>query len=738
MKFIASKRNQRVASFGLVAVLVVSVFAASVPFIFSQKADAASIVVVNAANTQGWIKDDTRDNGHVAYVPDTTAFNGNGALSLKTDAAPVSGQDKAQYMKYFSAPVALSSITGELSFDTKQNSASFSAGTPSYQIPVLLNGPSGTGDFATIVYEPYVDQGNAAIQNGAWQHWTINPSSSKLYVTKTITGQNGNVVASQGSSPYTLDQIKQYFPNATVLGFGLNVGSNNPGYDTEADNFTFNGTTYDFAYTTLAAPTNLIPVANSYTKNPSFDNTWNAVTGAVKYEYIATYQYGGSLQTYTDTSDAGNYVLGGATIIRHNNGAPNATYAWKVRAIDTNGVAGAWSVEQKVTVDTIAPAAEIVTPTLNQKVAGTVPIQVNVNDLNPNYTYIEINKGGVWKAATTLGGATPTWNFDTTTLPDGTYTIKVDAIDKAGNGTEVTRNFTIDNQAPDLTVKTGIEAGQQLTIGSNGVYKVVSFKLHDNDQVVKYTINGTLTNVTPAPWSDANFITVGDGRGTVEGANTIVLYDATGNTTTLNFVIDTTAPTATITGPVTSSGNQPTITGTVDDPTATITLLVGETSYTIQPTDTSWSFTVPAALADGQYALSVYATDTTGNKGTTTTGNVTIAPVVLTPVTTSSNDATTPQPATRTAARITPTIIGPAAVAQVLGESTTNAAANTQTGTSGVKGAETENKTVAAVTNNNDGTFLGVAWYWWILLLAAISLIIWWIVAAARRRSAES
>ncbi|HEY8886804.1 MAG TPA: hypothetical protein VIM31_04905 [Candidatus Microsaccharimonas sp.] len=627
-----------------------STLTASVPFLFSQKADAASTIAVNAANTQGWITDDTRANGYVSFVPDASAFGGNGALSMKTDATPVAGQDKAQYMHYFTTPVPLSSITGELSFDTKQNSALFAAGTPSYQIPVYLNGPTGT-NFATLVYEPYVDQGNAGVQNGVWQHWMINPSSSKIYSSKTVTGQNGNIVSSQGSSTYTLDQIKQYFPNATVLGFGLNVGSNNPGYDTEADNFTFNGTTYDFVYTALAAPTNLKPVNNSYTNNASFDNTWNAVSGAVKYEYTASYMVGGSSQVYTDTSDAGNYVLGGSTITRHNSGAPNSTYTWKVRAIDANGVAGAWSADQKVTVDTIAPAPEFVTPAVNEKVFGTTTIKVNVNDLNPNYTYLEINQNGAWKAATTLSGATPTWNFDTTTLPDGNYTVKADVIDQAGNGTEITRNFkignppvvtgiypvdgsfihgvttvglhttdsnlsytyiefnqngswktdnttsgsvalgstnagndpklvlntanyadgaygvkidsvdtqgnttekllhyTVDNQAPDLTVKIGTEGGQQLTIGSAGRYKVVSFKLHDNNQVVKYVINGTVTNVTPAPWTDANFISANDSHGAVVGDNTIVVYDIAGNTTVLHFTLDNSATAPTLVSP---------------------------------------------------------------------------------------------------------------------------------------------------------------------------------------------
>jgi hypothetical protein len=38
-------------------------------------------------------------------------------------------------------------------------------------------------------------------------------------------------------------------PNAVVIGFGVNIGTNNPGYVVRTDGFNFNGTTYDFQLT---------------------------------------------------------------------------------------------------------------------------------------------------------------------------------------------------------------------------------------------------------------------------------------------------------------------------------------------------------------------------------------------------------------------------------------------------------------------------------------------------------
>jgi hypothetical protein len=43
------------------------------------------------------------------------------------------------------------------------------------------------------------------------------------------------------------------FPSAVVIGFGVNIGSNNPSYDVEVDLFKFNNTTYDFEI--FSAPT---------------------------------------------------------------------------------------------------------------------------------------------------------------------------------------------------------------------------------------------------------------------------------------------------------------------------------------------------------------------------------------------------------------------------------------------------------------------------------------------------
>jgi hypothetical protein len=219
---------------------------------------AADPVTVTSVDTQGWSTADTRSNGHVNFVSDSNAPLGEGALSLKTDASPAPGQDKAQYMH--AANTKLSDVH-TLSYYTKQNSASFAAGDVSFQMPVCLTGvantetmtcnakdasdtadsnPSHTTTFTTLVYEPYVDQGNAAVHQGEWQQWNV--ANGKLWSSRSVAG----LVSTQGSVTYTLSDLQTQFPDAVVIGFGVNIGSNNPGYDTETDGVVFNDTTYDF------------------------------------------------------------------------------------------------------------------------------------------------------------------------------------------------------------------------------------------------------------------------------------------------------------------------------------------------------------------------------------------------------------------------------------------------------------------------------------------------------------
>lgn len=204
---------------------------------------AAQTVVVTPANTQGWASTDLRPGGAVNYVVDATAPAGIGALQLTTDDTNVA---KADYMH--AANIPLSGVT-RLEYSTKKNNASM-ATTASYQLPVCLGGitTSGCVGFTTLVFEPYQANGVCCtpIPTGQWQTWDVDAGS--FWSSQNYNDFSGCSVAKGFGGPpfYTLAGLSAACPSAVVVGFGVNVGSFNPNYNSEVDLVGFNSATYDF------------------------------------------------------------------------------------------------------------------------------------------------------------------------------------------------------------------------------------------------------------------------------------------------------------------------------------------------------------------------------------------------------------------------------------------------------------------------------------------------------------
>lgn len=244
--------------------LMVSVLVAGLMALYSAiSVFAASTIIVTPSNTQGWSTADTRPGGSVSFVVDPTSPAPNGALQLITDATTTS---KAQYLHAANTP--LSAVT-ELSYYTKQVAAPFPGADPSYQLITYLNG--GTAGFTTLVFEPYQNpgnNGNASVVPNVWQKWDV--AQGLFWSTRTVTCSNGTIAGTPGGpASYTLAQVKSICPNALVAGFGVNIGTNNPGYTVRTDLFNFNGTTYNFEVTNT--PTN-----KNQCKNGGFVNYTDA------------------------------------------------------------------------------------------------------------------------------------------------------------------------------------------------------------------------------------------------------------------------------------------------------------------------------------------------------------------------------------------------------------------------------------------------------------------------------
>jgi hypothetical protein len=222
--------------------LVAGFCAVVAAFVFSGAASAQNYVVVTPTNTQGWTTADTTAGGTVQFVADPSAPRGGGALRLTTDATTTA---KAQYLHPTSTPLA--DVT-DLSYYTKQVAASFPQGDASFQLVMCLEGATDTtcNGFTTLVFEPYENTDQGPVITGVWQQWDVD--AGQFWSTRTYDGAGScDVTAGAGGAPfYTLEGLTAACPDAVVVGFGVNVGSNNPSYDINVDLVRFNDTIYDF------------------------------------------------------------------------------------------------------------------------------------------------------------------------------------------------------------------------------------------------------------------------------------------------------------------------------------------------------------------------------------------------------------------------------------------------------------------------------------------------------------
>ncbi|MFC6325220.1 LVIVD repeat-containing protein [Microbacterium koreense] len=186
-------------------------------------------------------------------------------------------------------------------------------------------------------------------------------------------------------------------------------------------------------------------------------------------------------------------------------------------------------------VDTTKPVTTLVAPTT----AGpfnALQVQVDATDeIGLSRVVANIYQNGkLVKSTQTAGnGEKAVSHTATVTLPEGSYMVRYNSQDTAGNISATREHaFTIDTTAPKATVK----AGDNFTVGADGTYSLVSFKLHDAGKIDKITLNGVVKDLSNNAWSDVNFVKPGTFGGQL-GENTLVVYDVAGNTQTTVFTL---------------------------------------------------------------------------------------------------------------------------------------------------------------------------------------------------------
>lgn len=174
----------------------------------------------------GWPVTDIRAPG-VGEINDDQPRSGFGSLLLDTPTNPA----KVQYVQ----PVEPFPLSDLIQMEYETYATASTVALPSLQLRYTSESKGLTGDFNFIAYEPYVDQGNAAIVPNTWQHWDAYQGGDAL-----IWSNRGATlgIATQGA-PVTFKELNDAVGDIMITGYVINRGSYNAGDAQYVDNVGF-------------------------------------------------------------------------------------------------------------------------------------------------------------------------------------------------------------------------------------------------------------------------------------------------------------------------------------------------------------------------------------------------------------------------------------------------------------------------------------------------------------------
>ncbi|WP_444880207.1 Ig-like domain-containing protein [Enterobacter hormaechei] len=261
-----------------------------------------------------------------------------------------------------------------------------------------------------------------------------------------------------------------------------------------------------------------------------------------------------------------------------------------------------------LTGKTNAEAGQIVTVTLNGK----------------NHT-ATVGSDGSWSV--TLPAS------EVQTLANGEHTLTVNVSDKAGNGSSITADFTVDTAAPVVTINT-VAGDDILNTSEQGQAQIISGQANGaaEGDVVTVTVGGkTFTGVVQADgsWSVGVPASVIGALGEGSHSISVAVTDAAGNTGSATHGITLSGNPPEFTLDPISQDNvlnaqeamQPlSLSGTSNLPNGSaVTVTLNNVNYQATVENGRWSVQVPVSdvldLANTLYTVSVSGTDSVGNSG---------------------------------------------------------------------------------------------------------------------------
>ncbi|CAH5874780.1 hypothetical protein AI2905V1_2162 [Enterobacter cloacae] len=454
---------------------------------------------------------------------------------------------------------------------------------------------SGTGQpGATIQIKDSSGSTIASAMVGKEGTWTVKlPTQTDGEHTWSVVQIDGSKTTDAGNITVTVSTAEAAITLATTAGDNvLNASEQSAG-------FTLSGASKNLAQgTALTVTLN----GKTYTTEVGADGTWSVNVPAADAQALGD----GTWTVNVSGKDAaGNTVSGSQTI-----GVDSVAPTLSVNTLAQDNIINAAEHSQPLTLTgkTTAEAGQIVTVTLNGK--------------NYNAT---VGSDGTWSV--TLAAD------DVQALNEGNHTLTVNVSDKAGNGSSVTADFTVDTTAPVVTIDT-VAGDDILNTSEQGQAQIISGQTSGASagDVVTVTVGGqSFTGVVLADgsWSvgvPASVLgALGEGNHTIS----VSVTDAAGNTGSATHGITLSGNPPEFTIDAISQDNvlnaqeamQPlSLTGTSNLPDGSaITVTLNNVSYQATVENGIWAVQVPVSdvlnLANTLYTVSVSGTDSVGNSG---------------------------------------------------------------------------------------------------------------------------
>ena len=424
--------------------------------------------------------------------------------------------------------------------------------------------------------------------------WTVTlPTQADGEHTWSVVQIDGSKTTSAGSITVTVSTADASVTLATTAGDNvINASEQSAG-------FTLSGTSKNLAQgTALTVTLN----GKTYSAEVGANGAWSVKVPAADAQALGD----GTWTVNVSGKDAaGNTVSGSQTI-----GVDTASPVISVDTIAQDNIINAAEHNQPLTLTgkTDAEAGQIVTVTLNGK----------------NHT-ATVGSDGSWSV--TLPAS------EVQALANGEHTLTVNVSDKAGNGSSVTADFTVDTAAPVVTINT-VAGDDILNTSEQGQAQIISGQANGaaEGDVVTVTVGGkTFTGAVQADgsWSVGVPASVIGALGEGSHSISVAVTDAAGNTGSATHGITLSGNPPEFTLDPISQDNvlnaqeamQPlSLSGTSNLPNGSaVTVTLNNVNYQTTVENGRWSVQVPVSdvldLANTLYTVSVSGTDSVGNSG---------------------------------------------------------------------------------------------------------------------------